>query len=143
MVSQSRQKNNIGKIRDAGYQVGARRTMPVHFEQAWKLIISPDAVKIWLSDSPALRFIKGATYHLTDGSSGEIRVFKPNSHLRMTWKPKDWKKPSTLQIRIIPNGNKTVFAFHQENLPGPEAREQRLVFFKSVLDRLEQLIRSE
>jgi len=142
MAPKTNPKNNPGKTRDAGYQAGARRTMPVSLEGAWRLITSPDAVKIWLGDSPDLSFIKGAVYHLPDGTTGEVRVFKPDSHLRLTWRPWDWDKPSTLQIRVIPNGDKTVIAFHQENLPGPDARRQRLGFFKNVLDRLEQLIRS-
>jgi uncharacterized protein YndB with AHSA1/START domain len=142
MVPKAPRENITGKTRDVGYQVGARRTMPVGLKQAWRLITSPDAVKIWLGENPDLRFIKGAVYHLPDGTSGEVRVFKPDSHMRITWQPRDWQKPSTIQIRVIPNGDKTVFAFHQENLPGPDERQQRLVFFKNVLDRLEQLIRS-
>ncbi|MBN2412431.1 SRPBCC domain-containing protein [candidate division KSB1 bacterium] len=143
MDSPSRSGKQTGKTRDAVYQAGARRTMPLRLEKAWELITSQDAVKIWLGDSPDINFVTGATYHLPDDTTGQVRVFKPGSHLRMTWQPREWLKPSTLQVRVIPNGDKTVIAFHQENLPGPEKRRQGLAFFKTVLDRLERLIHSE
>ena len=129
MNRQAHQDKEVGKTRDTGYQVGTRRTYPIGLKQAWRLIISPEAVRIWQGDSPNPSFVKGAVYFLPDGTAGQVRVFKPGSYLRITWQPRHWDKPSTLQIRIFPNGYKTVFAFHQENLPGPEARQQRLIFF--------------
>ncbi len=96
----------------------------------------------WLGQAAELKFVKGAAYQLTDGTQGEIRVFKPDSHLRMTWHPLGWERASTLQVRVIPQGDRSVVAFHQEHLSGPVEREERRAHFASALDELERIIRS-
>ena len=136
------EKRIIGQTKDAGFQIGARRTFPIHYKDAWRLLTSLEGVGIWLDSNVNLKWIKGEEYQLSDGTVGQVRVFKPHSHLRLTWHPKAWERASTLQIRVIPQDSKTVIAFHQEYLPGPETREERHIFFSKVLDKLEQLIRS-
>ena len=42
-----------------------------------------------------------------------------------------------MQVRVIPRGEKTVVAFHQEHLPGPAEREQRKAHYLGALDELE------
>lgn len=130
----------VGQTKDAGWQIGARRTFPIPLEAAWQLVTSPEGLHAWLGDLPSLDFTPGAPYALPGGASGEMRVFKPNSHLRLTHHPPGWSRPSTIQVRLIPSGEKTVIAFHQEHLPGPEAREQRRLHFLAALDELEQMI---
>jgi uncharacterized protein YndB with AHSA1/START domain len=130
----------VGQTKDTGWQIGARRTFPIPLEDAWRLVTSPDGLRLWLGDAPTLDFTTGAAFSLPDGASGEMRVFKPNSHLRLTHHPPGWPRPSTIQLRVIPNKDKTVIAFHQEHLPGPEEREQRRLHFLAALDKLEQMI---
>ncbi len=132
-----------GLTKDVGYQIGVRRTLPIHFEEAWRLLTSTQGVKIWLGETSAFDFSKGAEYLLVDGSSGEVRVFSPNSHLRITWQPGGWPRASTIQLRVIPKGDRTVIAFHQEHLPGPEEREARRSHFASALDKIEHIIQSD
>ncbi|MDH3944043.1 MAG: hypothetical protein OEV06_08125 [Anaerolineae bacterium] len=71
-----------------------------------------------------------------------MRVFKPNSHLRLTHHPPGWPRPSTIQVRVIPSGDKTVIAFHQEHLPGPQERAQRRLHYHAALDKLADLIKT-
>jgi uncharacterized protein YndB with AHSA1/START domain len=87
-----------------------------------------------------MKLEKGATYTLPDGARGEMRVFEPNHHLRITWQPRGWPRPSTIQIRVIPSGAKTTLAFHQEHLPDAKAREQRRAHFESVFDSIEPMV---
>lgn len=125
-----------GLTKDVGYQIGVRRMLPVRIEEAWRLITSPEGLQAWLGDLPKLPSSKGMVYQLPDGSVGEVRVFSPGSHLRITWQPPGWGRASTIQVRTIPNGDRTVIAFHQENLPGPEEREERRTHFKAALEIL-------
>ena len=62
--------------------------------------------------------------------------------LRITWLPKGrgWPRPSTIQVRVVPKGDKTTVVFHEEHLPGPDEREERRAFFKGALDELERII---
>src|SRR5574341_2458956 len=95
-------------------QIGVRRTLPMALEEAWQLLMSPTGVRLRLGHVARVEFEKGARYSSKDGEKGEVRVFDPHQHLRITWQPKGWARPSTIQIRVFPNGLKTTIAFHQE-----------------------------
>lgn len=138
-----RQKGRlVGLTKDVGWQIGVRRTLPIASAAAWRMVTSPEGVDLWLGGDPGLRWEKGKSYQLEDGSSGEVRVFTPDSNLRITWQPGDWARASTIQVRVVPKGEKTVIVFHQEHLPGPVEREERRQHFISALDGLERLIGS-
>jgi uncharacterized protein YndB with AHSA1/START domain len=130
----------VGLTKDTGYQIGARRTLQVGLDEAWRLVTSPEGMGVWLGEAEALDFTPGAAYRLADGAAGEIRVFKPGSHLRLTWQPSGWPRASTIQVRVIPSRGKTVIAFHQEHLPDGQAREARRAHFSAALDALERMV---
>jgi uncharacterized protein YndB with AHSA1/START domain len=77
---------------------------------------------------------------LSDSSQGEVRVFEPNSHLRITWQPQGWQRASLIQVRVMPAKTGTTISFHQEHLPGSAEREQRRTHFEAVLDKLDAMI---
>jgi uncharacterized protein YndB with AHSA1/START domain len=129
-----------GQTKDTGWQIGVRRTLPIRHEKAWALITSPEGLKIWLGAGSDVSLSEGGTYQLPDGAQGEVRVWKKNSHLRITWQPKGWPRSSTIQVRTIPKEERTTIAFHQEHLPGPDERQARRKFFMGVLDQLEKMI---
>ncbi|HEU4558880.1 MAG TPA: SRPBCC domain-containing protein [Longimicrobium sp.] len=130
----------VGKTRDAGWQVGARRTLPVSVADAWRLVTSPEGVRAWLGDGARVTFERGREYALADGAAGTVRVVQPESHVRLTWHPDGWPRPSTIQVRVIPAGERTTIAFHQEHMPNAAAREERRAHFAAVLDTLERVV---
>ena len=130
----------VGLTKDTGYQVGARRTIDVPHSAAWDFILSPEGLKIWLGPVSSIELREKESYELDDGVSGEVRVLKPGSHIRLTWHSSDYPRPSTIQVRVIPKGEKTTIAFHQEHLPDSSVREKRLAFFKHALAQLEQVL---
>lgn len=130
----------VGLTKDTGFQVGVRRTLPISLEAAWDLLLSPRGLHVWLGEPITMRLANGARYKLADGSDGQIRVLSPGSHIRLTWDPGNWPRASTIQARVIPAGDRTVIAFHQEHLPDQEARQARHEFFTNALDELERII---
>lgn len=132
-------KRAVGQTADTGFQIGARRTLPIAADEAWRLVTSAQGVRSWLGGVPGLRWEKGEKYSLEDGSGGEVRVFKPGSHLRITWGQEGWPRASTIQVRVIPSGErKTVISLHQEHLPGAAERDERRRFFEAALDALQR-----
>lgn len=129
-----------GLTKDVGWEIGVRRTLPADHAEAWRLVTTPQGMSAWLAEGASIDLTPGAAYDLPDGTRGEVRVVTPGSHLRLTWHPPGWPRPSTMQVRVIPKGAKTVIAFHQEHLPGPGEREARRAFFKDALDRLAALL---
>ena len=133
-MSVQKQSTAVGLTKDVGYQIGVRRTINFSVQKVWPFIYSVQGISIWLGKGIIFKPCAGTKYQLKDGSSGEFRVIKTNSHLRLTWKPMDWTKPSTIQVRLIPNKTRTILAFHQENLPDSAQRENRKSFFKSAIN---------
>lgn len=135
-------KRPVGLTKDVGYQIGVRRTLSITYDEAWRLLTSNRGIPIWLGSTSEVELAKGVRYQLSDGTKGEVTVYAPASHLRLTWHPPDWQKASTIQLRVIPREARTVIAFHQEHLPDPKAREERRSFFTAALDELERVISS-
>lgn len=126
-----------GLTKSSGYQIGVRRTLPITMEQAWNYLTSPEGVRSWLGDAPSISFTEGAPYRTAEGTTGEMRVVKPYEQIRMKCKFAHWEKPSTLQIRIIPAGEKkTTVSFHQEQLADGIVREEMKRRWELVLERL-------
>ncbi len=130
----------VGQTRDVGFQIGVRRTLAVPLQTAWRLLTSPEGARVWLGEPPPAAFTPATSYRLEDGAHGEVRVCKENSHLRLTWRPAGWPRPSTIQVRVVPSGEKTVISFHQEHLPGPAEREERREFFALALETLRRML---
>jgi uncharacterized protein YndB with AHSA1/START domain len=143
MVHDENDLQNIpptGLTKGAGWQVGARRTFEIKLQQAWDMLTSPEGVKIWLGDSPGIEFKKGARYKTLQGTSGVMRVVNPGNHLRLTWQSSGWSNASTLQVRLIPNGEKTVISFHQEKLLDASQRQSMRQHWLGVLDQIQALL---
>jgi uncharacterized protein YndB with AHSA1/START domain len=139
-LSAQKHDKPVGLTKDVGYQIGIRRTINSTVDEVWSFLTSPEGISIWLGSGTISVLDVKIKYQLDDGSNGEIRVYKPNSHLRLTWNPQDWTKPSTIQLRVIPNKTRTTIAFHQENLPNSEQREKRRAFYKSAIDQIEKAL---
>lgn len=129
---------SLGLTRDSGYQVGVRKTLPLTLEDGWQLVTSSAGIADWLGEIVEGEFEVGGDYLLENGVRGELRVLRQQSHLRLTWKPVSWRRASTIQVRVMPKGEKCTIAFHQEHLPNSAAREDRKVFFKAVLARWDE-----
>ncbi len=137
------EQRTVGQTRNTGFEIGARRTLPVTPADAWQLLLSPEGIAAWLGVTPNLLCNPGERYETTDGAAGEVRVYTPGSHLRLTWQPPGWARASTVQVRVIPSGEGTTLAFHQEHLPDAAARAVRSAHYSTALDVLESLIKDK
>jgi uncharacterized protein YndB with AHSA1/START domain len=126
-----------GQTAGNGFQVGVRRVLPLSRAAAWELVNSAEGLEAWLGE------INGALgageYTTQKGASGEVTIYKPLSHIRLSWQPAGWKNTTIVQLRLIPNGQKTTLSFHQEGLPSVAAREKMKQHWTRVLDALHTL----
>ncbi len=132
-------RRTLGETASGGFEVGVQRTVPFNAETSWSLLKSSAGAEAWLGSRGDVSFAEGATFELADGTTGEIRVSKPDSHIRLTWKPKKWKRPSTIQVRVTPKEERSVISFHQENMPDAAAREEQRAHFKTAVEKLKKL----
>ncbi len=117
-----------------------RKTLPIEPEKAWRFLLSNEIVRIWLGATPPMALQPGAPFTLPDGAQVAVTVLKPGSHLRLRYQPPSYPRAAIIQVRIIPSGENTVFAFHQEQLPDRQARQDRKYHFQQALDDFECLL---
>lgn len=129
----------VGKTKDAGYQIGVRRTVPVTVEAAWRLLTGAEGLRVWLGEAEAVVVCEGESFATREGSSGRFTVVKPLSHVRLQWMKSDWAAPSTLQIRVLPAKQGATISIHQEKLSGPAAREEMKAHWEQVQETLARL----
>jgi len=135
----ARGKRAAGQTEDAGFDIGESRTFPLPAEKVWKLLTSEEGFKTWLGAAPRGRLAPGLHYRTRDGVSGDFRYVKENSHLRLTWFLNGWERASTLQVRIVPQGETSTVTFRQERLGGKIDRERMRRYWREVLARLAEL----
>jgi uncharacterized protein YndB with AHSA1/START domain len=134
-------KKETGLTKDAGFQMGIRKTFPMSVGQVWELLFSEAGIKLWLGNLKDLKWEKNEEYQTSEGTEGKVRIFKLYSHIRITWKKKEWHSFSTLQIRTIKSKEKTVISFHQDRLISTVQREEMLVYWENVLNNLNKIIK--
>jgi uncharacterized protein YndB with AHSA1/START domain len=128
----------LGQTKDAGWEVGVRRTLPISADRAWELIATPPGLDAWLCIDPALRFEKGLRYRTVNGTHGEIRSAEEGRLIRLTWQLPDMAHSSTLQVRVIPARSGTTIAFHHERLADAQMREAMRIRWRDALDTLSE-----
>jgi len=124
-----------GQTKDVGFQFGIRKTFPVSTEKVWDFLFSEQGLKIWLGKLKNELEIK-KEYETENGTKGLVRVFKPNSHIRLNWKPKNWENMSTIQIRVIGHQEKTTVSIHQEKLLNSEQRAEMKKYWTEIIEKI-------
>jgi hypothetical protein len=130
----------IGQTKHVGFQIGIRRTFSISTKEARDIIFSDNGLRIWLGELSSGDFSIGQNYQTKEGITGEIKVFKPYSHIRLTWKKKEWHNISMLQIRIITSKNGATISFHQEKLLDSMQRTEMKKHWEMILSKLTEEI---
>lgn len=130
----------VGQTRDAGFQIGVRKTFAVPVETVWSFLLSEAGLATWLGKISLENFELGKPYKTEGGIEGKVTVIKPTSHVRLTWKPKHWTNTSALQIRVIPSKEKTTISFHQDKLLDSRQRDEMKKYWDGVVIKIENEI---
>jgi len=128
----------VGQTKDVGFQIGVRRTLSISSDNTWNFLFSETGLNIWLGRIHPDEIELNKNYITQEGIEGKIRVLKPNSHIRLSWKPKHWTNISTLQIRVIPRKDRTTISFHQEKLLGNTQRAEMKNYWSKVIEMLSE-----
>lgn len=128
----------VGETADAGFQVGAQRTVAAPAPRVWELLTGQPGLETWLGRLHEPPLEEGRSYRTEDGTRGEIRTLLPERRLRLTWQPPGWERPTTLQITLTPKGDRCTIGFHHERLPDAGARQAMRERWKGALADLAQ-----
>ncbi len=133
-------KKLVGQTKEVGFQFGIRRSFPISADQAWSYLFSEHGLNTWLGELMT-KFEMKQAYQTKEGVTGLIRVFKPNSHIRLNWKKMHWKNMSTVQIRVIGNQEKSTISIHQEKLLDSQQREEMQLYWNEVINKIAEEIK--
>ena len=133
----------IGQTKDVGFQVGIRKTFQISTENAKNFLFSNEGIKQWLGEIIAGELTLNQEYQTKDGTEGTVRIFNPSSHIRITWKKKEWLNVSTVQVRIIPAKKGTTISFHQEKILNSLQRDEMKNHWEAILKKIEKGIQQK
>ncbi|HEV2529961.1 MAG TPA: SRPBCC domain-containing protein [Thermomicrobiales bacterium] len=125
-----------GLTKDAGWEIGVRRTLPVERDVLWRRLTGADGLALWLGPGAELPANRGDGWRGSDGSTGALRSLETGKLIRLTWHPTEWAEPSTLQIRLFEARTGTTISFHHERLTSADRREEMRTHWAGVIDRL-------
>ena len=125
-----------GLTRDAGWQIGVSRTLPIDLATAWERLLSPAGLALWLGEGTG-PLAAGGGYTTADGTTGEVRSLRPRDRVRLTWQPPGRETPATVQLALTAAPRGCTVRFHTDRLASAEERERLRAHWAAVLDRIE------
>lgn len=135
--SNSPRQSQVGRTRDAGWQIGVSKTLDYPATALWEFLTSPEGIAIWLGDGVTALSELGEGYETKDGTHGETRSFHDNGRIRLTWQPRTWKHETTLQLTVTSAGEgRARLGVHQERLADATEREQQRRHWQGVVAAL-------
>lgn len=130
-----------GVTKDAGVQIGVRRTLAAGQARVWDYLLSPEGLRLWVGEGADFEPRVGYSYSSRDGAYGRITVAEPPRKLRMTWQQPEWDNPSRLQWMVLASGaGKTAVGIHQEMLDDVYMREMMRQHWDAVLAQLKEAL---
>jgi len=129
---------NTGLTKDAGYQAGVRKTIPLTLHDIWNFLFSEKGIQTWLGYYGELKWQRNQQYTTKYGTFICIRVYKELSHVRLKYRKKQWENSSTIQLRVVPSKSGTTISFHQEKLLDAEQRNEMKLHWDKVLHQIEK-----
>jgi len=131
----------VGQTKDAGFQIGVRKTFAVDRDKLWAFVLSKKGVELWFGNV-AVDLPYHTPFNSKEGMEGLITTLQEGSHLRMKWKKPDWEHFSMLQIRVIPAGDKAALSFHQDHLTDENQRAEMKAHWISIIEKVGDCVAS-
>ena len=137
-MADSRARTPTGQTKDAGWEVGVRKTVDAPVETVWTFLLGA-GLPLWLGNT-TLTLEKGAAFATDDDISGTVLSVTDGLRIRLSWRPEEWNHDSTLQLTVKQVETGTTIAFHQERLSGREERKIMLGHWKEVVQTLDDAL---
>lgn len=131
----------VGLTRDAGWELGVRRTLPVPFDSAWTLLVE-EWLPRWLGVDSVPQLV-GAPLHQGRRDVGRVTGVHVGSRVRVRWDQPDAADETVLQVTLLPAASGTTVAIHQERLASADERERLIAHWTRALERLRDEVETD
>ncbi len=126
----------ITKVKDLGFQVSVSKVFSVSTDTMWTFLLSEAGINVWLGNFPIDDFEIQKPFVTDAGIEGKLTVFVPNCHFRFKFKPKNWQKASTVELRVTNRKGKASVIFHQTGFFEIEKREEMRIYWKNIISKM-------
>jgi hypothetical protein len=130
--------DKVKNIKDLGFQVSVSKTFKVSTEVMWEYILSEKGMYTWLGEINIDDFEIQKQLATKQGIEVKLTVFVPDCHLRFKWKPINFEKPSTVELRITNTNGKAKVIFHHTGFYKLEQQEELRSYWKNVISTINE-----
>lgn len=127
-----------GLTKDAGWEIGVRRTFPVDADRAWAALTGAGLAAL-LGEGAEVAGAAGGDVRVGGRIVGRVASRTDGSLLRLRMTDWDVAPGSTLQLRVLPARTGVTFSVHHERLDGPDTRARMRERWSAVVDELARL----
>jgi activator of HSP90 ATPase len=128
--------NTIKKTKDLGYQISVSKVFPLPTHKMWDFLLSDLGIATWLGKISLEDFELQKQFVTDKGVEGKLTVFVPDCHLRFKWKPSNWDKQSTVELRVKNSKGKSSVIFHHTGFYKIELQEELRQYWKEIITKM-------
>lgn len=122
--------------KDLGFQVSVSKTFNFTTQIIWEFLLSEKGIKVWLGAISSSDFEIQKEFVTKQGIEGKLTVFVPDCHLRLKWKPSNFEKTSTVELRVTNTNGKAKVIFHHTGFYKMEQQELLRNYWKNVISKM-------
>jgi activator of HSP90 ATPase len=123
-----------------GFQVSVSKTFNISTHLLWEFILSEKGLQEWLGINNADEFEIQNQFVSTKGIIVKLTVFVTDCHLRFKWKPIDFEKPTTVELRITNAKGKAKAIFHITGFYKIEQKEILRNYWKKIILKINNIV---
>jgi uncharacterized protein YndB with AHSA1/START domain len=131
----------VGLTRDAGWELGVRRTVAAPAADVWRRLLS-EWLPQWLGIESVPQMV-GAPMRQDGRVRGRVVGCHVGRRVRLRWTPETLDHETVFQVTLLESSQGTTVAIHQERLLGAAERQGLLEQWTTVLDELVAQIERE
>ncbi len=132
-------KTFIGNVKEKKleYQVSVSKIFSVATQKMWEFLFAEIGIGIWLGKINLDDLEINKIFKTENGTEGKLTVLVPDCHLRFSWKPIDWEKPSIVELRVKDIKGKSSVLFHHTKFYKLEQKVTLRTHWKAVIAKME------
>jgi len=132
----------VGRTKDAGFQIGVRTTLPHPAATVWAALTSDEGLATWLGSAVELDgpLAQGAAIRTADGAEGELRSVRDRDRIRARLRAPGRRHATTVQVALVPAATGTAIVLHEEHLADATERELRRRHWRAVAGALADVV---
>ncbi|MFC0672523.1 hypothetical protein [Brachybacterium hainanense] len=124
----------VGLTRDAGWQLGVRRTVRADAEEIWHRLLN-EWLLSWLEVDSVPQMV-GAPLRRGELVRGRVTGCHVGRRIRLRWHPPQLDHETVFQVTLVEAAQGTTIAIHQERLLGPAERQALLEHWTGILEEV-------